>query len=156
MSLAVDQLEIGLNKIYELNFLTSLKKKIVEKAKQFPERYNSKQLADVKTVRQFDEVYTSVDGGYASASDYYARASSLPLLSSVDVPTLIIAAQDDPIVPFSTFKAKDKFSDRINLLCPEFGGHGAFVASLSSGARNKGRDRFWAEDRAIEFIKEKN
>lgn len=156
LSLSVDRLEIGMNKIYELNFLISLKKKIVEKAKQFPDRFNKKRLPEVKTVRQFDEIYTSSDGGYSSASDYYAKASSLPLLSSVDVPTLIIAAQDDPIVPFSTFEARDHFSDRINLLCPEFGGHGAFVASLSSGARNKGRDRFWAEDRAIEFIKEKN
>ena len=53
----------------------------------------------MRTQRQFDERYTAPHGGFRDASDYYARASSLPVIARIRVPTLILHAVDDPIVP---------------------------------------------------------
>src|SRR5262249_43161796 len=36
-------------------------------------------------------------GGFADALDYYRRASALPLLARIAVPTLILTASDDPL-----------------------------------------------------------
>src|SRR5262249_53913979 len=50
------------------------------------------------TLRQFDDVYTAPRGGFADAADYYRRASALPVMGGIAVPTLILTAQDDPFV----------------------------------------------------------
>src|SRR5207244_13004231 len=38
------------------------------------------------------------------ASDYYHRGSALPVTGQIHVPTLILAAQDDPLVPIASFR----------------------------------------------------
>jgi len=49
-------------------------------------------------LREFDHEYTAPRVGYASAAEYYAKASSLPLLGAIRVSTHILAAADDPFV----------------------------------------------------------
>ena len=45
--------------------------------------------------------------GFAGSDDYYRRASALPYLGRIRVPTLIIHAKDDPFIPFSQFERKE-------------------------------------------------
>jgi hypothetical protein len=55
-------------------------------------------------------------------------------------------AQDDPLVPFASFRNAALMENRfITLIAPELGGHCAFISN--SG----GDERFWAEQRVIEF-----
>src|SRR5262249_30618270 len=96
----VDEIERGFNRLYEKNFLRGLKEKIFAKSRLFPGKYDTIGLKSIQSIRLFDDRYTAPDGGYSSVSDYYTRASSLPMVAEIKVPTLIIAAQDDPIVPF--------------------------------------------------------
>lgn len=151
LGLSVDQLELGINRIYEFTFLKSLKAKIREKSRQFPDKFPVEDLKSVKTVRQFDEVYTARDGGYKSANHYYSSASANNLIQDINVPGLIITSKDDPIVPYRTFLKADIENEFISILAPESGGHGAFLGSLKGVNGGKPLDRFWAEDRAIEF-----
>ena len=53
----------------------------------------------VKTVREFDERITAPYSGFASADDYYIRSSSGPWVAAIDRPTLIVSAEDDPMIP---------------------------------------------------------
>ncbi len=169
----VDALELWQNRIYELNFLRSLKEKIVQKNKLHPGRYDISCLPKINSVRNFDDTYTAPDGGYKSANDYYARASALPMIPTIKVPVLIIAAQDDPLVPFSSFRSEKLQLPNVSLLAPRHGGHAGFVArgfAPRSGKigewsdENKNRsirlkapnmvainDRFWAESSCMEF-----
>jgi predicted alpha/beta-fold hydrolase len=104
----------------------------------------------VRTIRDFDERYTAVDGGYKDADDYYRRASALRLIPSIRVPSLIIHAQDDPFIPFQPlFDADVTSNPYVLLLAPPRGGHVGFVAADT----NNGEDRFWAENRAVEFCR---
>lgn len=177
----VTALEQWYNRIYELNFLISLKGKIVEKDKLQPGKYDLSFLPKIKTVRQFDDIYTAPDGGYLSAGDYYSRASALQMVPSIEQPVLIITAQDDPFVPFQSFLSKDLSGDNVTLLAPKHGGHAGFVGSrrctksnviqtqldknvtknpAESGSENVSAiphvvlptDRFWAEKACADFF----
>jgi len=175
----VTALEQWFNRIYEMNFLRSLKAKIVEKNRLQPGKYDLSFLPGIKTVRGFDDIYTAPDGGYSSAGDYYSRASSLQMLPDIHMPVLIITAQDDPFVPFASFQAKEMKGSHITLLAPIYGGHAGFLGArvekpdqnFSNGERNLSSgneslnlssaktappavamtDRFWAEKSCVEF-----
>ncbi len=135
------------NWIYHQRFVRSLKNRIRLKQKLFPNLYDLSRLARVRTIRDFDEEFTSLANGFANADDYYYRSSSIRVVENIRVPTLIIHAQDDPFIPFEPLQQK-AFSENpyILLIATVHGGHVAFISS----ARND-EDRFWAENRAVEF-----
>jgi predicted alpha/beta-fold hydrolase len=153
LSACVQLMERGFNRFYEQRFLIGLKQKIRQKNKLFPDRYPLRHLPKVKTIRAFDTAYTAPDAGYESAEDYYAKASSITLLDKVSVPTLMIVAKDDPMVPFSIFASPKLDNPSIKMMVTDFGGHGGFLNMRPS--RDE-KDIFWAENRALQFCAEIN
>lgn len=140
------------NWLYKQSFMRSMRKRVRRKRKFFPERYDTRRLSGVRTIRDFDQLYTVVDGGYKDVDDYYERASSLHTLHQIRTPALIIHAQDDPLVPFEPFRHPSlKENPYLIFLAPEHGGHVGFV-----GADAHGEDRFWVENRIVEFCKSLN
>jgi predicted alpha/beta-fold hydrolase len=138
------------NRIYERSFVRRLKRRIVAKQKLFPELYDLSRLPLVRSLRDFDEQFTAPAHGFANADDYYQKSSSIHVIDKIGVPTLIIHAQDDPFIPFAPLRnEKLDGNPNILLLDPERGGHVAFISS----ERNGDEDRFWAENRAIEFCR---
>ena len=137
------------NWVYHRRFCRSLKKRMRLKKKLYPELYDLTRLPQIRTIREFDEEFVSRSNGFANAEDYYQRASSIRVAAGIRVPTLIIHAQDDPFIPFEPLRHA-VFSENpyILLIGTVNGGHVAFVSSKSSG-----EDRFWAENRAVEFFR---
>ena len=83
-------------------------------------------------MREFDETFTAPVCGYESAADYYAKCSASQFLPTIAVPTLIIASQDDPVVPnFPLTKAR--LSTTTELRAPKYGGHMGFVTTGGAG-----------------------
>ncbi len=150
----VSAIERGFNRLYELNFLRGLKQKIIEKHKLYPHRYDLSKLSGIKGIRDFDNSYTAPDGGYKSADDYYTRASSLHLLEKVQVPILMIAAKNDPIVPFESFECDAMKRRGITLMAPLCGGHAGFVSFDGLVDDITFGDRFWAENQVVRFCLE--
>jgi len=104
-------------------------------------------LALIRTIRDFDEEFTSVSHGFVNADDYYYRSSAVRVIEHIRLPTLIIHSEDDPFIPFKPLQdAVVASNPYILLLRTERGGHGAFISATKTG-----EDRFWAENRAIEF-----
>ena len=59
---------------------------------------------------------------------------------------LMIAAQDDPFVPYESFLAALVTENPvIRFVAPERGGHCAFIS------KHGGAERFWAEARVVDF-----
>jgi predicted alpha/beta-fold hydrolase len=144
-----EAIERRANWLYKQSFIRSMRKRVRRKRKFFPELYDTEALSRVRTLRDFDQHYTIVYGGYKSVEEYYERASALPLLSKIRTPTLMIAAQDDPFVPFYPFRhASIAENPHLIFLAPEHGGHVGFV-----GADTTGEDRFWVENRLVEFCR---
>lgn len=146
----VNEIEKGFNRVYERNFLRGLKEKIFAKNKLFPGKYETRGLKSIQSIRLFDDIYTAPDGGYSSVSDYYTRASSLPMVADIKVPTMVIAAKDDPIVPFSAFESLTSRNSLIKLLAPQHGGHAGFIGYDVTG-RETPEDRYWAENQVVKF-----
>jgi predicted alpha/beta-fold hydrolase len=95
----------------------------------------------------FDSVFTAPLSGYADVNDYYVRASSGPVLRHIRVPTLIITAASDPIVPVAAFE-KAEFSPSTELLITPCGGHLGYVAAGGIDA-----DRRWLDWRVVDWVR---
>jgi predicted alpha/beta-fold hydrolase len=136
------------NWIYHKQFMRSLKSRIRLKHKLFPDVYDLRRLPAIKNLIEFDEEFVAVASGFLNARDYYHRASSLRVIANIRLPTLIIHAEDDPFIPFDSLR-HPVFSENpyIMLVGTERGGHVAFISSRTD------EDRFWAENRVIEFFR---
>jgi predicted alpha/beta-fold hydrolase len=85
-----------------------------------------------RSLYEFDDTFTAPVSAFESAADYYTKSSSNQFLTSIRIPTLIIAAQDDPVLPFGQFEAADYSSTTI-LLAPRHGGHMGFCTARGLG-----------------------
>jgi predicted alpha/beta-fold hydrolase len=126
-----------------------MKARIRKKNQLYPELYDITKLDQLKTILDFDELFTSPANGFENADDYYTRASSVRVVGQIHIPTLIIHSEDDPFIPFAPLR-QSSFTQNPFLLMvnTERGGHVAFL-----GQTTDTEDRFWAENRAIEFFK---
>ena len=137
------------NWIYQQDFLRRLRRRVLTKKKLYPELYDVSEINLVRTIRDFDDRFTAVAHGFASADDYYDKASSIHLIDRIRIPTLIIHAQDDPFIPFTPLEHSSVWANPyILLIATENGGHVAFVAEKPDN-----EDRFWAENRVVEFCR---
>ena len=137
------------NRVYERRFVKMLKARMLRKAALFPQLYALNGLSKVRSVREFDDAITAKFCGFRDAGDYYEKSSALPLLGKIRVPTLLLTAQDDPMIPFRSFDvAKLKANPRITFELPKNGGHCGFIG------RKRGGARFWAEARIVDFCRQ--
>jgi predicted alpha/beta-fold hydrolase len=136
------------NWIYQQDFLRRLKNRLRRKAKLFPDLYDIAGLGDIHSIEAFDDRFIAPAFGFADARDYYARASALKLIRCIRIPTLIIHAEDDPFIPFAPLRDPSLATNPyVLLMATERGGHVAFLSA------NAGEDRFWAENRLVEFCR---
>jgi predicted alpha/beta-fold hydrolase len=143
----VDALERRANRVYEWNFVRNLKRRMRRKARAFPGVYGLNGIRRVRTVRQFDEMFTAPHHGFRDASDYYHRASAMRVIDRIVVPTLILTAEDDPFVPIDAFHDPAVRGNRnVRVIVTRHGGHCGFVAEPSGQD-----DGYWAERMAVEF-----
>ncbi len=140
------------NRIYQSRFVGSLHNRMRRKHELFPQVYDINNLKIVRTVRDFDERFTAPHGGYKTADDYYEQASALRVASRIQIPTLIITAQDDPFVPYKSF-TDCAITDNAHIIlhAPTHGGHVGFLADKPEANGSVTSDRFWAEHRIVEF-----
>lgn len=146
LAACADALERTGNYFYQRHFVSGLMARYARKQQMFPERYKLNGLGSVRTVREFDDVITAPQFGYRDAQDYYDHVGAKRVAVQVRVPLLMIAAQDDPFVPYASFlAAKISENPAIRFMAPERGGHCGFIS------RHAGAERFWAEQRIVDF-----
>ncbi len=90
------------NRIYDRSFLRTLRAEVARLHAAFPD-LDLVDVAAARSLLQFDELYTAPLNGFGSAADYYARSSAGPLIPRIEVPGLVIHAEDDPFVPPGPF-----------------------------------------------------
>ena len=147
----VRSLERRPNIIYQWNFVRGLKARMRRKDACTPGRFPVHRLAEVRTVRGFDEIFTAPHFGYRSAEDYYHRASAMRVIDRIRVPALVITAEDDPFVPIEPFRSPAMASNPcIELIVTPHGGHCGFVEASSNGS-----DGYWAERMIVAFARSK-
>ena len=144
----VRALERRSNFVYQWNFVRNLRGRMRRKQAHFPGAFDLSGLDAIRTVRQFDAAYTAPYFGFSSAEDYYARAAALRVIDRIQVPTLIITAEDDPFVPAASFRDPAIAANpNITLVVTTHGGHCGFLSSPNG----PGDDGYWAERQIVDF-----
>jgi len=111
-------------RIYFLKkWIQSLKKK----QKLFPAIYDFADVLSLKTIQAVTDRLLEKYSDFNSASEYFREYSLLEnAIENLPVPTTIITAKDDPIIPVEDFHQL-KLNHRTNLVIHAFGGHNGFV-----------------------------
>jgi predicted alpha/beta-fold hydrolase len=149
LSACARALETPRNRLYQHYFMRSLKAAYSRLQRLGPEVYAEGRERDARTIREYDEVITAPYGGYRSADEYYARSSAGPGIRDIERPTLLLSAEDDPMVPDGSVRAWPvPASGVVEREILPTGGHMGFVApTIAPG-------RFWAAERLLAFLEE--
>jgi hypothetical protein len=147
LSACASALEGPAGRLYTGYFMRSLRDAYKRRQRRHPGLYEAGREGETRTVRQFDERITAHYGGYRDAEDYYARSSAGPWLTAIDRPTLVLAAQDDPMVPEASVRRFPlPASGLVEREVLTTGGHMGFVAPAEAPGS------FWAADRVLEWL----
>ena len=136
----------GINRIYDRRFARLLVRQIAARNLAAPDALTRPLTPRPCRLMDFDSLFTAPLAGFADVHDYYARASSGPLLAQIAVPTLIVTAASDPIVPVKTLE-KASYSATTQLHIAPCGGHMGFVAAAGSDP-----DRRWIDWRVVDWV----
>ncbi len=132
------------NRIYANRFLKRLKQRIVTKNRLSPGLFPVERLASVRTVYDFDDVFTAPSFGFGTAANYYATQSSNQFLEHIRIPALLIQSKDDPMIPFEVYDHRAfRTNPNLRLIAPDRGGHLGFLALR--------RPRFWVDGVIVEW-----
>jgi uncharacterized protein len=135
------------NFLYERRFVSRLKERVERRAQTLPGVYDLTALRACRTVYEFDDRITAKFFGFGSADRYYATQSSINFVAGIRVPTLLVQAKDDPLIPFESFNHPAIHSNpHIRLLAVEHGGHLGFLA--------KRAPRFWVDRVLLRWLEE--
>ena len=140
----------GFGAIYEKFFLKSLIPKALSKIDRHPELAPLRHVAAARTLWAFDDAFTAPLHGYRDAADYYARASALPFLANIRLPTLLLNAEDDPFLPadvLTEVREAVHHNEHVEIEFPARGGHVGFTAG-----RRPWNPWYYGEWRAAEFL----
>ncbi len=142
-------LERPLNRMYDQHFVKAL---IDHVRQQSIHRSDFAALPDPlpRTLFDFDDRFTAPHGGYLNAAAYYTAASSQLRIPHINIPTLILTAADDPLVPVEMFhEQRSNWPEPVQLAITRGGGHLGYVGQSPGDA-----DARWLDWRVMEFVSE--
>ncbi len=150
LELGVRKMEEPGNWFYQRYFVRKLIERMRRKCALYPGIADMDRVRKIRSIREFDDVVTAPHFGFGTAENYYRLASSRPLLQHIRVPTLLVQAKDDPLIPFKPFlESGIGRNPCLRLLATERGGHTGFLAARQSGTD---QDAYWAESRVVQFL----
>ena len=124
----------GFNRqVYTRMFLRTMKPKAMAKWRQYPGLFDAKRLSAAADLFEFDNVFTAPVHGFVDTEDYWARASAKPHLQSIQIPALILNAQNDPFIPAHSLPTPSEVSRYVLLWQPTQGGHVGFPSGPPPG-----------------------
>jgi predicted alpha/beta-fold hydrolase len=133
--------------LYTLNFLRTMRRKVRDKARHYPDFVDVQAAWRARTFAEYDRLVTAPLNGFADELDYWRRASSGPYLPGIRRPTLLISALDDPIVPPEVLPDPARLPPQVTAEFVPNGGHAAFLEGAWPW-----KSTSWAERRALTFL----
>lgn len=142
----VTTLDQRANRKYDRHFVKLLKATLRKLQRDLPDFELPPTYDNPKRLYDFDDRYTAPAAGFRDAEHYYAVCSAAQHVAKIAVPTLILTARDDPLVPVSTFEALD-LPQPVQLHIAPHGGHMGYIAR-----RGIDPDRRWMDWRMVEWM----
>jgi len=156
---SADTLHEPANRIYEKYFLWALHRRMLQKARHFPDHFDVRRLRGIRSLREFDDKVTAYYCGFTGVDDYYDRASAAHAVERIAVPALVLHAANDPFIRI-TPETRRKISANPNIAFVETedGGHCAFIGTTEGSPPRVGNgsdgydDGYWAERQIVNFL----
>lgn len=145
-------IDSGINRhLYVRMFLQSMIPRAMARLELHPGLFDADALRASKTLYDFDNIFTAPLHGFKDTEDYWTRASSRWRLAEIQIPTLVLHANNDPFVPVHTLPETGWANDQVYVARTKGGGHvgfpsGAFPAHLLSLPRMVGEYFFSVSD----------
>lgn len=134
LAAAADRLEQGFSRVYQAHLIRHLRVRMQAKLQRHANLpFTARELARVRSFREYDEWITAPLHGFQDADDYYAKSSSAGFIGAVERPTLVLHARDDPFLPASAVPGSRDCGPGITLELPAHGGHIGFVTDPLPG-----------------------
>jgi predicted alpha/beta-fold hydrolase len=134
------------NRFYEYYFARQLKKQLIYRRRHVLNLIDNGLNPLPDRLVHFDDQFTAPVNGYSGAREYYRKCSTFDRLKRIHVPVVVVAAEDDPVVPFEMFDA-GLFSSQIEFVSTRRGGHLGFL-----GNRRSDPDHYWLDWRICRWI----
>ena len=116
----------GFSLVYARHFLATLVPKSLDKLRRFPGIYAAERVRLARTLYDFDDAVTAPLHGFRNADDYYARSSARQYLGDIRLPTLLVNARNDPLLPPAALPRPDELPPQVVADFPAAGGHVGF------------------------------
>lgn len=142
-----EALNQGLSKGYQRYLLKRMKASVKRKFDRHTAAFDWDRAMRAKTFAEFDDAVTAPLHGFAGKQDYYDKCSAGNFLDSIEVPTLVINALDDPFMTPNVIPDEAILSDNVTLEVAENGGHVGFVSGGTPW-----RPTFYLPGRILEFL----
>ncbi len=149
LGVVAKKIERGFSRIYQWHLLNSLRRDLERKMAviNIGLDLTAREIRGLRTFFQFDDRVTSPLNGFNGAEDYYAKTRCDNLLKYVSVPTLIVNARNDPLVPAHLIPDVCNVSDHVTLEITDNGGHIGFISGRWPWA-----PRYWLDRRVLKFL----
>ena len=151
LDISAKRMERGFSRLYQYYLLRDLKASLRQKYKDHDMQslieLNPKEIGNIKNFHTFDEAYTAPIHGFDSADDYYQKSSARQFLKTIEIPTLIIQALDDPFMTDEILPEKAELSPSITIEVYPHGGHVGFVGGSFL------QPTYWLEERIVSYFK---
>jgi uncharacterized protein len=153
LGLCAKEISQGFSRVYQKYLVEKLRNKTKDKLalmkERFPLTLSAEDFDNIVELTDFDERVTAPINGFESAEQYYRECSANQFLKSIESPTLIIHAKDDPFMSPAVIPSEDMLSEFVEFELANRGGHVGFVSGL-----NPFKPVFYTEQRAVEFIRQ--
>lgn len=139
------------NRMYDRHYLKILSHGYRQRKRYWPE-LDVDLLKQVKSLYDMERFIVAPSFDYQDMDRFYYDCSSLYHLEHIQLPTLIIHAEDDPVIPLlSPTEYKQLHNPNIHYWVTKHGGHVGFINQAKYTQQD--RDKFWAENRMVDFVK---
>jgi uncharacterized protein len=132
-------------KLYERHFVWLLCRQIEANRRLRPDIPALNAQRRLRTLLEFDDAYTGPVCGFGTADNYYAINSARGLVAKIRLPTLILTAADDPLVPIASFDALQS-PQNVIVHRTEHGGHLGYIGKAGVDA-----DLRWMDWRIVDW-----
>jgi predicted alpha/beta-fold hydrolase len=130
--------------LYENYFIRKWAKSLKHKQSLFPDAYEYEEWHNLEGLRERTGYFATRHYEFDTLDDYldgYSIADDR--LKDLQVPTMILTSEDDPVVPVADFRELPD-NENIELLVTRFGGHCAFLKNWKMDS--------WADDLIVECV----
>ena len=122
-----EALNQGFSRLYERYLLKRMKHSVKGKFDRHTAAFDWDKAMGARSFAEFDDAVTAPLHGFDGKQDYYDKCSAVHYLKTIERPTLVLNALDDPFMTEDVIPSEEQLSEHVSVEVSAAGGHVAFI-----------------------------